>query len=107
MLVAHDQARGVEQAFPDHPLEEHLVSRRVARAIEKKNKSRFRANGQCPAPIQVNESVRSLGKSVDFDLTIEWTQICNVAEDTSPLVLLISTITGLLILVGGGRSSEP
>ena len=71
------------------------------------DKNRFRANGQCPAPIQVNESVRSLGKSVDFDLTIEWTQICNVAEDTSPLVLLISTITGLLILVGGGRSSEP
>ena len=70
------------------------------------DKNRFRANGQCPAPIQVNESVRSLGKSVDFDLTIEWTQICNVAEDTSPLVLLISTITGLLILVGGGRSSE-
>ena len=71
------------------------------------DKNRFRANGQCPAPIQVNESVRALGKSVDFDLTIEWTQICNVAEDTSPLVLLISTITGLLILVGGGRSSEP
>ena len=71
------------------------------------DKNRFRASGQCPAPIQVNESVRSLGKSVDFDLTIEWTQICNVAEDTSPLVLLISTITGLLILVGGGRSSEP
>ena len=70
------------------------------------DKNRFRANGQCPAPIQVNESVRSLGKSVDFDLTIEWTQICNVAEDTSPLVLLISTITGLLILVGGGRSGE-
>ncbi|RZN86015.1 virulence factor TspB C-terminal domain-related protein [Acinetobacter johnsonii] len=71
------------------------------------DKNRFRANGQCPAPIQVNESVRALGKSVDFDLSIEWTQICNVAEDTSPLVLLISTITGLLILVGGGRSSEP
>lgn len=71
------------------------------------DKNRFRANGQCPAPIEVNESVRALGKSVDFDLTIEWTQICNVAEDTSPLVLLISTITGLLILVGGGRSSEP
>jgi hypothetical protein len=71
------------------------------------DKNRFRANGQCPAPIEINESVRSLGKSVDFDLTIEWTQICNVAEDTSPLVLLISTITGLLILVGGGRSSEP
>lgn len=71
------------------------------------DKNRFRANEQCPAPIQVNESVRSLGKSVDFDLTIEWTQICNVAEDTSPLVLLTSTITGLLILVGGGRSSEP
>ena len=71
------------------------------------DKNRFRANGQCPAPIKVNESVRALGKSVDFDLTIEWTQICNVAEDTSPLVLLISTITGLLILVGGGRSSEP
>lgn len=71
------------------------------------DKNRFRANGQCPAPIEVNESVTSLGKSVDFDLTIEWTQICNVAEDTSPLVLLISTITGLLILVGGGRSSEP
>lgn len=70
------------------------------------DKNRFRANGQCPAPIQVNESVRSLGKSVDFDLKIEWTQICNVAEDTSPLVLLISTITGLLILVGGGRSGE-
>ncbi|MDH0712947.1 virulence factor TspB C-terminal domain-related protein [Acinetobacter johnsonii] len=70
------------------------------------DKNRFRANGQCPAPIQVNESVRSLGKSVDFDLMIEWTQICNVAEDTSPLVLLISTITGLLILVGGGRSGE-
>ena len=71
------------------------------------DKNRFRASGQCPAPIEINESVRSLGKSVDFDLTIEWTQICNVAEDTSPLVLLISTITGLLILVGGGRSSEP
>lgn len=71
------------------------------------DKNRFRANGQCPAPIEVNESVTALGKSVDFDLTIEWTQICNVAEDTSPLVLLISTITGLLILVGGGRSSEP
>ena len=71
------------------------------------DKNRFSANGQCPAPIEVNESVTSLGKSVDFDLTIEWTQICNVAEDTSPLVLLISTITGLLILVGGGRSSEP
>lgn len=71
------------------------------------DKNRFRANGQCPAPIEVSESVRALGKSVDFDLTIEWTQICNVAEDTSPLVLLISTITGLLILVGGGRSSEP
>ena len=71
------------------------------------DKNRFRANGQCPAPIEINESVRSLGKSVDFDLTIEWTQICNVAEDTSPLVLLISTITGLLILVGGGRISEP
>ncbi len=71
------------------------------------DKNRFSANGQCPAPIEINESVRSLGKSVDFDLTIEWTQICNVAEDTSPLVLLISTITGLLILVGGGRSSEP
>lgn len=71
------------------------------------DKNRFGANAQCPAPIEVNESVRSLGKSVDFDLTIEWTQICNVAEDTSPLVLLISTITGLLILVGGGRSSEP
>ena len=71
------------------------------------DKNRFRASGQCPAPIQVNESVRALGKSVDFDLSIEWTQICNVAEDTSPLVLLISTITGLLILVGGGRSSEP
>lgn len=71
------------------------------------DKNRFRANGQCPAPIEVNESVRALGKSVDFDLTIEWTQICNVAEDTSPLVLLISTITGLLILVGGGRSNEP
>ena len=71
------------------------------------DKNRFRANGQCPAPIEVNESVRALGKSVDFDLTIEWTQICNVAEDKSPLVLLISTITGLLILVGGGRSSEP
>lgn len=71
------------------------------------DKNRFRASGQCPAPIQVNESVRALGKSVDFDLTIEWTQICNVAEDSSPLVLLISTITGLLILVGGGRSSEP
>ena len=71
------------------------------------DKNRFRANGQCPAPIEINESVRSLGKSVDFDLTIEWTQICNVAEDTSPLVLLSSTITGLLILVGGGRSSEP
>ncbi|MBV7310251.1 hypothetical protein KVY11_16420 [Acinetobacter sp. CWB-G5] len=70
------------------------------------DKNRFRASGQCPAPIQVNESVRALGKSVDFDLTIEWTQICNVAEDSSPLVLLISTITGLLILVGGGRSSE-
>lgn len=70
------------------------------------NKNRFRANGQCPAPIQVNESVRSLGKTVDFDLSFEWTQICNVAEDSSPLVLLISTITGLLILVGGGRSSE-
>ena len=71
------------------------------------DKNRFRASGQCPAPIQVNESVRALGKSVDFDLSIEWTQICSVAEDTSPLVLLISTITGLLILVGGGRSSEP
>lgn len=71
------------------------------------DKNRFRASGQCPAPIEINESVRSLGKTVDFDLTIEWTQICNVAEDTSPLVLLISTITGLLILVGGGRSSEP
>lgn len=71
------------------------------------DKNRFRASGQCPAPIEINESVRALGKSVDFDLTIEWTQICNVAEDTSPLVLLISTITGLLILVGGGRSSEP
>lgn len=71
------------------------------------NKNRFRANGQCPAPIQVNESVRSLGKTVDFDLSIEWTQICNVAEDSSPLVLLISTITGILILVGGGRISEP
>lgn len=71
------------------------------------DKNRFRASGQCPAPIEINESVRSLGKSVDFDLTIEWTQICNVAEDKSPLVLLISTITGLLILVGGGRSSEP
>lgn len=70
------------------------------------NKNRFRANGQCPAPIQVNESVRSLGKTVDFDLSFEWTQICNVAEDSSPLVLLISTITGLLILVGGGRTSE-
>ena len=70
------------------------------------DKNRFRANGQCPAPIEVNESVTALGKSVDFDLTIEWTQICNVAEDTSPLVLLISTITGLLILVGGGRSGE-
>lgn len=70
------------------------------------DKNRFSANGQCPAPIQVNESVRSLGKSVDFDLSIEWTQICNVAEDTSPLVLLISTITGLLILVGGGRGGE-
>ena len=70
------------------------------------DKNRFRASGQCPAPIQVNESVRALGKSVDFNLTIEWTQICNVAEDSSPLVVLISTITGLLILVGGGRSSE-
>lgn len=70
------------------------------------DKNRFRASGQCPAPIQVNESVRALGKSVDFDLSIEWTQICNVAEDTSPLVLLISTITGLLILVGGGRGGE-
>jgi len=71
------------------------------------DKNRFRASGQCPAPIQVNESVRALGKSVDFELTIEWTQTCNVAEDSSPLVLLISTITGLLILVGGGRNSEP
>lgn len=71
------------------------------------NKNRFSASGQCPAPIEINESVRSLGKSIDFDLTIEWTQVCNVAEDSSPLVLLISTITGLLILVGGGRNGEP
>lgn len=71
------------------------------------DKNRFSANGQCPAPIQIDESVKALGRNVNFDFEIEWTQICNVAEDTSPLVLLISTITGLLILVGGGRNSEP
>jgi hypothetical protein len=71
------------------------------------DKNRFSANGQCPAPIQIDESVKALGRNVNFDFAIEWTQVCNVAEDSSPLVLLISTITGLLILVGGGRNSEP
>lgn len=71
------------------------------------NKNRFSANGQCPAPKEIDETVKALGRNVNFDFKIEWTPICSVAEDTSPLVLLISTITGLLILVGGGRSSEP
>ena len=71
------------------------------------DKNRFSANGQCPAPKEIDETVKALGRNVNFDFKIEWTPICNVAEDTSPLVLLISTITGLLILVGGGRSSEP
>ena len=71
------------------------------------DKNRFSANGQCPAPKEIDETVKALGRNVNFDFQIEWTPICNVAEDTSPLVLLISTITGLLILVGGGRSSEP
>ena len=56
---------------------------------------------------EIDETVKALGRNVNFDFQIEWTPICSVAEDTSPLVLLISTITGLLILVGGGRSSEP
>lgn len=71
------------------------------------DKNRFSANGQCPAPKEIDETVKALGRNVNFDFKIEWTPICSVAEDTSPLVLLISTITGLLILVGGGRSSEP
>ena len=71
------------------------------------DKNRFSANGQCPAPKEIDETVKALGRNVNFDFQIEWTPICSVAEDTSPLVLLISTITGLLILVGGGRSSEP
>ena len=71
------------------------------------DKDRFSANGQCPAPKEIDETVKALGRNVNFDFKIEWTPICSVAEDTSPLVLLISTITGLLILVGGGRSSEP
>lgn len=71
------------------------------------DKNRFSANGQCPAPKEIDETVKALGRNVKFDFQIEWTPICSVAEDTSPLVLLISTITGLLILVGGGRSSEP
>lgn len=71
------------------------------------DKNRFTANGQCPAPKEIDETVKALGRNVNFDFKIEWTPICSVAEDTSPLVLLISTITGLLILVGGGRSSEP
>ena len=70
------------------------------------DKNRFSANGQCPAPKEIDETVKALGRNVKFDFQIEWTPICNVAEDTSPLVLLISTITGLLILVGGGRTSE-
>ena len=71
------------------------------------DKNRFSASGQCPAPKEIDETVKALGRNVNFDFKIEWTPICSVAEDTSPLVLLISTITGLLILVGGGRSSEP
>ena len=71
------------------------------------DKNRFSANGQCPAPKEIDETVKALGRNVNFDFKIEWTPICSVAEDTSPLVLLISTISGLLILVGGGRSSEP
>ncbi len=71
------------------------------------DKNRFSANGQCPAPKEIDETVKALGRNVNFDFQIEWTPICNVAEDTSPLVLLISTISGLLILVGGGRISEP